>query len=158
MTPGGVESPAMVSDRRRVPCTRLLRIRAFLADVHRPITLSPAKCTTASTPSSPAASIVPAEGSQPTASSEEPSERVRRRTRCPLSLRAGTSADPMSPVAPLTSTSKPSSSARHQRCRYGNASDENGQEKQTDQFGNLVSGVTCGQKTSEHEFRSPRRG
>ena len=57
--------PASVSARSRVGPTRLARRRAFLAAVQRPAAmLSPARCTTASTPSSAAASIAPASGSQ----------------------------------------------------------------------------------------------
>ena len=48
--------------RSRVPSTRLSRIRRFFASVHRPATVSPARCTTASTPSSAAGSISPAVG------------------------------------------------------------------------------------------------
>src|SRR4051795_5217125 len=68
---------------------------------------APARCTTASTPSSRAASMVPALGSQPTASAvgAPGAPRTTRTTRWPPARRASTRAVPMSPEDPVTATS-----------------------------------------------------
>src|SRR3977135_3570948 len=65
---------------------------------------APARCTTASTPSSPAVSMVPALGSQAMASPEAV-PRTTRTTRWPAAPSASTSAVPMSPEDPVTATS-----------------------------------------------------
>src|SRR4051794_41585228 len=65
---------------------------------------APARCTTASRPSSPAASMVPAFGSQAMASAPG-APRTTRTTRWPPARRASTRAVPISPEDPVTATS-----------------------------------------------------
>ena len=62
---------------------------------------APARCTTASTPSRPAASIVPASGSHRTSSAPSGSPRTRRSTRWPSARRRGMSAVPIRPCEPV---------------------------------------------------------
>src|SRR5829696_2240103 len=68
---------------------------------------APARCTTASMPSRPPASIVPAFGSHATASPGAVSRtpRTTRTTRWPAAPRASTSAVPMRPDEPVIATS-----------------------------------------------------
>src|SRR5262245_54710857 len=64
---------------------------------------SPARCTTASHPESAAASRRPRAGSHGMSSGAAcPPGRTRHRTRCPTPRSAGTSVEPTSPEAPLT--------------------------------------------------------
>ena len=105
-TLGGVTTCANASQRTVVPCTRLLRMLAFFAAVQRPeAMLSPARCTTASNPSRAGVGILRAAGSQ--GISADPGrgvDRTNRVTACPPVVRKGTRAEPMSPLAPVTST------------------------------------------------------
>src|SRR5947207_1374908 len=100
-TRGGRDSFANASHRTRVPCTRLSRIRAFFAAVHRPEAIpSPARCTTASKPSSADTSDTPVCGSHVTLLSEGDDERDNFVTACPPFVRNGTRAEPTKPCAP----------------------------------------------------------
>jgi len=82
--------------------TRLSRIRAFFAAVHRPVAMpSPARCTTASASSSAPWPSAPATGSHRTSPSAG-GRRTSRRTMCPPAVRAGISAEPISPDEPVT--------------------------------------------------------
>jgi len=81
--------------------------------------VSPARWTTASTPASRSASIVPAAGSQAISCSTAGARRTSVTTSWPASCSAGTSALPISPDAPVTATfmapvSQPE--AQHDRC------------------------------------------
>src|SRR5579864_8567172 len=77
-------------------------MRTLRSAVHRPpAMLSPARCTTASDPSSCAASMAPASGSQRTSPGADVLDRTRRTIVCPCAERSGASAEPMSPVDPL---------------------------------------------------------
>src|SRR5438552_5814001 len=101
---GGCASRARDSQRVLVSSTRLERILAFFSAVHLPAAMfSPARCTTASSPSRLAVSTLPAAGSH--CASAVPGrgrDRTRRVTRCPLLARKGTKAEPTSPLAPVT--------------------------------------------------------
>src|SRR5437773_2251232 len=101
---GGCASRARDSQRVLVPSTRLERILAFFSAVHLPAAMfSPARCTTASSPSRLVVSTLPATGSH--CASAVPGrgrDRTRRVTRCPLLVRTGTKAEPTSPLAPVT--------------------------------------------------------
>ena len=95
------QGSASVRLSRRVPTVRLSRIRAFLRRVQRPAAMfSPARWTTASSPSRSAASRRPAAGSQRT-SAGPGWRRTSRLMACPASDNDFTSADPISPLAPL---------------------------------------------------------
>src|SRR2546425_785891 len=65
-TDGGRPRSARARARRFVPPTRLSRILRFRSEVHLYPTGSPARLISASTPSSPGASIVPASGAHAT--------------------------------------------------------------------------------------------
>src|SRR6266702_6386965 len=103
---GGCASRARDSQRVLVPSTRLERILAFFSAVHLPAAMfSPARCTTASSPSRPAVSTLPAAGSHCTSAVPgRGRDRTRRVTRCPLLVRKGTRAEPTSPLAQVTRT------------------------------------------------------
>ena len=89
-----------------VPRTRLSRMRAFCSSVQRRSPMpSPARCTTASTPSNAGASMRLASGSQPMSSPSVTPPRRNRNTRCPLRRSSAPSARPISPLAPLITTS-----------------------------------------------------
>src|SRR4029434_3341282 len=103
---GGLTSCANASQRTLVPCTRLLRMLAFFAAVQRPeATLSPARCTTASSPSRAGVPILRAAGFQGvSACPGRGVARTSRVTACPPAVNVGTRAEPMNPLAPVTST------------------------------------------------------
>src|SRR5687767_10993093 len=105
-TDGFTRMQANVSHNSVVPRTRLSRMSCLTAAVQRRLaTLSPARCTTASTPSKRAASIVPPVGSQRISFAPAPLERrTTRRTECPSASSAGRSAFPTRPVEPVTAT------------------------------------------------------
>src|SRR5437870_5057382 len=65
---------------------------------------APARWTAASMPASPAASIVPALGSQRTVPGPPPSPRTTGTTSCPAAVNAPVSAVPMRPVDPVMAT------------------------------------------------------
>ena len=94
--------PASVSERNRVEPTRLDRSLAFFASVQRPAAMfSPDRWTTASRPSSLSASIDFVSGSQRTSSPAFGLRRTSRSTSWPPARSDGTSALPMSPLAPV---------------------------------------------------------
>ena len=98
---------ATASARIRVPLTRLPRIRAFFRAVHLPCaTLSPARCTTACTPSSDAGSSSPLSGSHRCSLEAAGGRLTRRITTSPRVSRALTRLVPMRPVEPVTSSRK----------------------------------------------------
>ena len=105
-TEGFTERDARVRARRRVPSTRDRRIAARRRALHRAAIVSPARWTTASSPSSLAASIVPVRGSHATSSSALASCRTRRSTTSPRERQDEVNADPTSPVLPLSATRK----------------------------------------------------
>ena len=78
--------------------TRLARIAAFFAAVHRPRIRSPERWITASNSSTAAGSSTPAAGSQWT-SPASGERRTRRTTVCPSALSAADTALPISPLA-----------------------------------------------------------
>ncbi len=123
-TRGLRSSPAIASARSAVPRHRLSRIRRRRAWVQRPdATFSPARWTTASQPSRPAASIRPAIGSQPI--SPLPGwRRTTRSTVWPPLARKAPSPRPMSPLAPVIATRSglwPANRAWAARSRGSNA-------------------------------------
>ena len=89
-----------------MPSTRLRRMRALTAPSSaRAAMLSPARWTTASTPSSARGSSRPRAGSHwMSVVPGRGGRRLTRSTRCPAARSAGTSALPTSPVAPVTAT------------------------------------------------------
>src|SRR5262245_25152403 len=102
-TEGRRGSRSNASQSRRVPAQRLSHIVDLAVRVQRCPTLSPARCTTAS--GAQAASKVtrrvemfqvacPGAGAA--------SERLRGRASCPAACKAGSSAEPIRPDAPLT--------------------------------------------------------
>jgi hypothetical protein len=98
-------SRAIVRAISSVPFTRLSRIAALRSGVHRCATGSPARCTTALAPASAAASRVPAAGSHAKSPGcSPPPARTRRRTVWPRERRRFTSAPPINPVAPVTTS------------------------------------------------------
>src|SRR6516162_4952026 len=105
-TLGGGDLRPIASHRTRVSFTRLSRIKALRPGVHlAPAMFAPAKWTTASGSSRPVESTVPRSGSQPQLSpwvGVGDCDRTKRITRWPLAVRKGTSADPMSPLEPVT--------------------------------------------------------
>src|SRR5215475_4114509 len=105
-TLGGLTSCAKASQRTLVPCTRLLRMLAFFAAVQRPeAMLSPARCTTASRPSRAGVPILRAAGFQGiSACPGRGAVRTNRVTVWPPAVSVGVRAEPMNPLAPLTST------------------------------------------------------
>jgi hypothetical protein len=95
--------------RLRVPVSRVSRIAPRLAAVQRWATFSPARCTTASRPSSAAAgagspSGLKAWAGTPSASRARSGLRDRTVTSSPRARSARTSPRPMRPVAPVTVT------------------------------------------------------
>src|SRR5687767_9537488 len=104
MTAGGRSRSASAAARRRVPSARLRRTRSLCAGVQRrAATPSPARCTTASTPVSAALSMYMALTSHET-SGGDAVPRTARRTLWPPSRSACTSAVPISPCDPVTTT------------------------------------------------------
>ena len=102
---GRCSRPARVRASRLVPLIRLWVIACRRARVQRPRpTFSPARCTTASTPSKAPGLIVPRAGSQGISWSEAAGRRTRVSTRLFRSRRAGMSACPTSPEAPLSAS------------------------------------------------------
>src|SRR6266498_4585331 len=96
----------MASASSLVPCVRLEWISRLTFGVQRSAAmLLPARCTTASALDSASESMVPPAGSQRAAPGPGLGERVRRRTSWPSPTRLETSADPISPVDPVTATS-----------------------------------------------------
>src|SRR5687768_15230183 len=80
-------------------------MRFFCSADHRRSPMpSPARCTTASTPSSAARSIVPAAGSQVASSSAAAGRRTNRTTPSPDERNDAASADPTNPDAPVMAT------------------------------------------------------
>src|SRR3954469_10693195 len=80
-------------------------MRRFCSLVHRWSPMpSPARWTAASTPSRPARSIVPVAGSHWTSSGAAGGRRTSRTTSWPGAPNPGTSAEPISPVEPVTAT------------------------------------------------------
>src|SRR5689334_1870830 len=73
---------------------------------------APARCTAASMPARPAASMVPAFGSQRTVPGPPP-PRTTRTTSWPAAARAAVSAVPMNPLDPVTATFTPASVDQH---------------------------------------------
>src|SRR3954465_13597050 len=65
---------------------------------------APARCTTASAPSTTPGSRCPLEGSHWVSSSARGVRRTRRRTSCPSARRLATSAEPISPDEPVMTT------------------------------------------------------
>ena len=105
-TRGGCDIAATERAISEVPRALLLRIRSFCSGLQRFSPMpSPARCTTASTPSSAPASIVPAIGSQTTLPGTATPPRTNLRTRCPSASRAAIRADPIKPLAPVTAIS-----------------------------------------------------
>src|SRR5947199_9764260 len=102
-TCGGLEDLAKASVKCRVPITRLSRMPAFLSGVQRPTMLSPARWITASKPETVSGESG-CEGSQLICSPPVALPRTRRTTEAPDRFNAGTSADPMGPETPVTST------------------------------------------------------
>ncbi len=82
-----------------VPCRRLARISRRRRGVQSPAIDVPARCTTASTPSSAAASIAPADGSQWAQPAPGSRRRVRRTTSCPPVVRNAASDTADEPAA-----------------------------------------------------------
>src|SRR5882672_3664394 len=103
---GGLTTCAKASQRTVVPWTRLSRMLAFFAAVQRPAAmLSPARCTTTSRPSRAGVPILRAAGFQGiSACPGRGVDRTNRVTVCPPAVNVGTRAEPMNPLAPLTST------------------------------------------------------
>lgn len=111
MTLGGCFVPARVAASALVPWTRLSRMRAFFAAVHRPAIFSPARWTTASNPSS-----APQSGAPPLAAVAKGggfcrshrisfgpgARRTSLTTEWPELSSAVTSAKPIRPDDPLT--------------------------------------------------------
>src|SRR6266536_1687417 len=96
----------MVSASSRVPRVRLSRISRRTFGVQRSAAmLLPARCATASALDSASESMVPPAGSQRAAPGPGLGERVKRSTSWPSATRLATSADPISPVEPVTATS-----------------------------------------------------
>src|SRR5918992_2578300 len=103
---GGRSSRANVSLNSLVPRMRLSRMRAFLLRVQRAPTFSPARWITPSTASSPAESIFPVAGSQ-VISSGPAVRRTMRRTRGPPAASRAPIAEPIKPLAPVTTRFDP---------------------------------------------------
>ena len=103
---GGWASLARVSASRVVPLTRVSRMAAFWASFQRrsPIP-SPARFTTPPDPLQPGGVDGPRLGSQLMVSGPPRLRRTRLRTRWPAASSAGRSAEPMSPLEPVTATS-----------------------------------------------------
>src|SRR5439155_13086190 len=107
-TRGGRSSaPSVLASRRRLPA-RLSTSRARRAGVQRPpAKLAPARWTAASSPSSGSRAMTPAAGSHLSWAPGVPpgrGRRSRRSTAQPAAASAGASAEPIMPLAPVTST------------------------------------------------------
>src|SRR5215210_1659616 len=93
----------MPATRWRVPSSREERMRRFASSLQRWATFSPARCTTASRPSSAAAGAGSASGCHATAPGEE-GVRDSVATSSPRARSRSTSRAPISPLAPVTVT------------------------------------------------------
>src|ERR1035437_5000680 len=105
-TPGGCFRQPSASESKRVDWTLLSRILVFFRVVHLPAMVSPARCTTASVPSSSDAFRYPPSGSQQSSPPSGPGfdsgrDRTRRVTECPAAVREATTADPTNPLDPV---------------------------------------------------------
>src|ERR1700733_10727566 len=97
---GGCGALARAAAKARVPCTRLSRMRRFLASVQRPTMDSPARWMITSKPETDSGARGLA-GSHPTRPLAD-APRTRRTTSYPFDCKAGTRAAPMRPDDPLT--------------------------------------------------------
>src|SRR5579872_3419461 len=94
---------ASASAKLRVPCIRLSRTRRFLVSVQRPTMDSPARCITASKPDTDSGASG-RDGPHAISLLPDAAPRTMRVTWYPFDCNAGSSAEPMSPEAPLTKT------------------------------------------------------
>lgn len=104
-TRGRGAAVAIASASVRVPASRLSRIFRMYALVHgRSPIPAPARCTTASAPSSDALSTHPSAGDQRASSGLDGSRRISRTTSWPSARSDRTNAEPMRPDEPVTVT------------------------------------------------------